>query len=412
MTSLCACPSRPPIRVQLPARAGAAAVVQMEQATLALPPAAANASEDASAASARIGVQLSGTPRQRVSVQLAVLVPTADPAAAGGSNRTYSSGPASVAGWAAADPAQLWLEPSTLSWTAMERPSTKHVTLRSAAELPLALALQDALDAANGHPAADRPRGQPLLRVALAAAQGATIARPQNATSLVLDASDADSEEADSGLPLFGFDANQVAYPPSSDGGSGDNSSSSVARIPVRLLAGQVREPATVRFTVQLLSPQGPSQSLQQFLPTRASHGFLYFLPIDFKAAEADGSRAEADGSRAAAAAAAARQQPVQQVEAQWAELPLAWDRIPPEAEYHLGECDGCPDVFRVCFSCSSLLGSFHSILPTATNVLMFTAPRAGARGCIQRACGAAAWCRGTPYFWHTARHLPARVGA
>lgn len=384
----------------------------MEQATLSLPPAAANASEDASAASARIGVQLSGTPRQRVSVQLAVLVPTADPAAAGGSNRTYSSGPASAAGWAAADPAQLWLEPSTLSWTAMERPSTKHVTLRSAAELPLALALQDALDAANGHPAADRPRGQPLLRVALAAAQGATIARPQNATSLVLDASDADSEEADSGLPLFGFDANQVAYPPSSDGGSGGNSSSSVARIPVRLLVGQVREPATVRFTVQLLSPQGPSQSLQQFLPTRASHGFLYFLPIDFKAAEADGSRAEADGSRAAAAAAAARQQPVQQVEAQWAELPLAWDRIPPEAEYHLGECDGCPDVFRVCFSCSSLLGSFHSILPKATNVLMFTAPRAGARGCIQRACGAAAWRRGTPYFWHMARHLPARVGA
>ena len=406
MTSLRACPSRPPIRVQLPARAGAAAVVQMEQATLALPPAAANASEDASAASARIGVQLSGTPRQRVSVQLAVLVPTADPAAAGGSNRTYSSGPASAAGWAAADPAQLWLEPSTLSWTAMERPSTKHVTLRSAAELPLALALQDALNAANGHSAAGLPRGQPLLRVALAAAQGATIARPQNATSLVLDASDADSEEADSGLPLFGFDANQVAYPPSSGGDSGGNSSSSVARIPVRLLAGQVREPATVRFTVQLLAPQGPSLSLQQFLPTRASHGFLYFHPIDFKAAEADGSRA------AAAAAAAARQQPLQQVEAQWAELPLAWDRIPPEAEYHLGECNGCPDVFRVCFSRSSLLGSFHSILPAATDVLMCTVPRAGARGCVQRPCGAAAWRRGAPYFWHAARHLPARVCA
>jgi len=44
----------------------------MEEARLALPPAAANASEDASAASVRIGVQLSGTPRRRVNVQLAV----------------------------------------------------------------------------------------------------------------------------------------------------------------------------------------------------------------------------------------------------------------------------------------------------------------------------------------------------
>jgi hypothetical protein len=286
---------------------------------------AANASEEASAASARIGVQLSGTPRRRVSVQLAVLLPPAQPAAAGNGSRNASS----AARWAAADPAQLWLEPDTLSWAAWERPSTKHVTLRSATELPLALALQGALGAASGRSAADLPPGQPLLRVALAAAQGATIARPQNATSLVMDTREMDSEEADGGLPLFGFDANQVAYPPSSSASNASNASGGVARVPVRLLAGQLQQPATVRFAVQLLAPLGTGLSLQQFLPTRASHGFLYFRPSDAAALTANGSTA-------------AQQQPLQQVEAQWVELPLAWDRIPPEAEYRLGlEVDG-----------------------------------------------------------------------
>lgn len=343
----------------------------MEEARLALPPAAANASEDASAASVRIGVQLSGTPRRRVNVQLAVLLRPAEPAAAGGSGRNGSGGTAAAARWAAADPAQLWVEPDTLSWAAWERPSTKHVTLRSAAELPLALALQAALGAAG------LPLGQPLLRVALAAAQGATIARPQNATSLVLDASEADSEEADSGLPLFGFDANQVAYPPSGGSSSG-NSSASVARVPVRLLAGQLQEPATVRYAVRLLAPLGASLSLEQFVPTRASHGFLYFRP--------DSEQSMAANSSTATAAQQQQQQPQQQQsEPQWVELPLAWDRIPPEAEYRLGELPYlgclCSMLVNVAMHKSLSTGPWCSLLARCSDLRVRPSPgcRAGA---------------------------------
>lgn len=350
-----------------------------------MPPAAANASEDASAASARIGVQLLGTPRRHVGVKLAVLLPPAEPAAAGGSGRNATGGTAAAARWAAADPSQLWLEPATLSWAAWERPSTKYVTLRSAAELPLALALQTALGASTSS-AAGLPLGQPLLRVVLAAAQGATIARPQNATSLVLHASEAEGEAAEDGVPLFGFNANQVAYPPSGSS-SGGNSSSGVARVPVRLLAGQLQEAATVRFVVRLLAPLGSSLMLQQFLPTRASHGFLYFRPKE---------PAAANSSTATAA-----EPPQQQV--QWVDLPLAWDRIPPEAEYRLGEPPSCRCLRSSAFYsvvlqqplCMRLVWCLHQMLSRAPGCTQNNFVRS-AVSCAQdwslRACTVLVW--------------------
>ena len=275
-------PPRPLCLPQAPAAAGAAAVVQMAQPTLVLPPpinsssSSESSSNSGGSSTVRIGVKLTGPAAQRVSVALNVLLP------GGGA-------------WAAADPSSLWLEPASLTWAAWEKPGTKFVTLQSAAELPLALVLPTS--GADG-------KSWPLLRVALAAAHGAAIAAAQNATTVTLE--EGNSAAASSSPPLFGFVANQAVYPPS-DGAA------SAARIPVRLLAGQLRETATLRFSVRQLHPPAAAGHALQFLPTRATHGFVSFKPAPVGAQQ-------------------------QQTMKQWIELPLAWDRIPPEAEIRLGE--------------------------------------------------------------------------
>lgn len=312
----------------------------MEAPRLVLPHLALNATldeEGGGGSALRIGVRLTGAARQRVTAALDVVLPPAGAADAGTD--------ADEARWAPADPSQLWLEPASLSWASSEGPSTKYVWLRSASELPLAWVLQDAAAAAGGSESAGQPPdeqgSQPLLRVRLVNATGAAIAQPpQNATTLVAAAAD-EGDEPDAGgagdagdasLPLFGFVANQVAYPPVADG-----SGNATARIPVRLLAGVLTETATVRFSLVQLPPpgarQGRRQALaRQFLPTRATHGFLYFKPPSV-----------------GEAAAAEVQQEQQQ---QWIELPLAWDRIPPEAELRLGERPAAAAAAEGCWPC------------------------------------------------------------
>ena len=103
-----------------------------------------------------------------------------------------------------------------------------------------------------------------------------------------------------------------------------------------------------MRFVVRLLAPLGSSLMLQQFLPTRASHGFLYFRPKEPAAANSSTDTAA--------------EPPQHQVQPQWVDLPLAWDRILPEAEYRLGEPPSCcivlPAQQRIilcCFAAATL---------------------------------------------------------
>ena len=247
--------------------AGALPQLQMAQATLSVPP-VSNASQAADAEVA-VAVQLLGPVSKAVTATLRLLVPS------------------------------------------------------DAAELPLGLVLADGLYApASNASGAGASLQLTSLRVELASASGAAIDTQRNATTVVLPrgagGAPGSTAAADAGgPPLFGFLANQVAYPPgnsSTGGGSGG------ASIPVRLLLGQLSEPATLKCSLRRLpgsSGGGGSGIWQQFLPTKAMHGFLTFEPS------------------AAGKAGAAKQQQQQQL----IELPLAWDRIPAEAEIRLGGC-------------------------------------------------------------------------
>ena len=271
-------------------------LLQMARPTQPLVPAVASggssrASSSSSSDAVKVGVELVGMPAQPVSARLSLLLPSV---AANGS----------VDGWAPANASALWLEPATLSWLAEEQGDIKYVQLRWAAH-GLA-ALQDALAALSG---VGDSSNQTLLRVQLASASGAEIATARSSTALQLDAS---------GAPLFAFLPNQAAYPPSAD-----NSSSGVTGIPVRLLAGRVREPATLRYTLRLLTSQTAQsgQQQQQFLPRKAMSGFLRF-------------EAQLSGDQAAEAGSKQQHQAAQE---QLIQLPLAWDRIPQGAEYRMG---------------------------------------------------------------------------
>ncbi|KAL4452476.1 hypothetical protein ABPG75_008138 [Micractinium tetrahymenae] len=321
----------------------------MAQPALRLPPVVGgNSSSEGSAGADSgpsgllIGVRLVGAAQRPVSADLAVqqALGAALPALAGPGRR---SGDSSVAaGWAPADTAQLWLEPPQLRWEAGEA-GLKWARLRSTAELPLTLVLEGPGNASGADvAAASVQQGQTVLRVHLAGATGAAIsAAPLNATEVLLGGGNGSSNGTAGGpagassLPLFGFIANQVAYPPSSTSSSrtgGSNTSAGEAAIPVRLLAGQLDGPATLRYTLRLLPPDAPhrAQRPPQFLPAKAMQGFLHFLPAP--AGSGDNSSSGGSGQQAA-------------VEQQIL-LPLAWDRIPPEAEYHLGlELEGMYDA-------------------------------------------------------------------
>lgn len=314
--------------------------LQMAQPALRLPPVAGGNSSseggtgaDSGPSGLLVGVRLVGAAQRPVSADLALELPqgSAPLAPAGPGNRGGKGGAAT--GWAPADPAQLWVDPPQLSWDAGEA-GLKWARVRSAAELPLTLVL-DGVGGSTSSGGADVSaasvlHGQAVLRVRLASASGAAIAAaPLNATDVLLESGSRSSNgtaggQAGASLPLFGFVANQVAYPPSgSDSSSSSDSPAGQAAIPVRLLAGQLRGPATLRYTLCLLPPSVPHsvQAPPQFLPAKAMQGFLRFLPAP--AGSGGGSEQQA----------AVEQRIL---------LPLAWDRIPPEAEYHIGmELDG-----------------------------------------------------------------------
>lgn len=288
------------------------ALLQMVRPTQPLTAAApiAGASSTASSTSSRaellVGVELVGTATLPVSTRLTLQFPTLAPNG-------------SITGWAPANASALWLEPATLSWLAGEQGSVKSVKLRWAAQG--LTALQEALrvGALSSGGSGSSSGNQTLLRVQLAAASsGATLAEARRSTELQLDTA---------GAPLFAFLPNQAAYQPAVDAtGSDTGSSSGVASIPVRLLAGRVSEPTTLRYTLRLLASQTAQQQggqQLQFLPRKALSGFLRFEP-----------------QAAAAGASSKQRQEQQEVEQELLiQLPLAWGRIPPGAEYRLGEC-------------------------------------------------------------------------
>jgi hypothetical protein len=276
-----------PVQASGSATSADAALLQMARPMQPLVPVAASggSSRASSSDDVKVGVQLVGVPAQPVSARLSLLLPSV---AANGS----------VGGWAPANASALWLEPATLRWLAEEQGSIKYVHLHWA---PQGLeALHDALGVDESN--------QAVLRVQLANASGAEIATAHSSTTVQLDAG---------GAPLFGFLPNLAVYPPS----TGNSSSSGVVSIPVRLLAGRVQKPTTLRYTLRLLTSQTAQsgQQQQQFLPCKAMSGFLRFEP------QPAGDQASAAGSK---------QHPQQE---QLIQLPLAWDRIPQGAEYRLG---------------------------------------------------------------------------
>ncbi len=119
------------------------------------------------------------------------------------------------------------------------------------------------------------------LHVQLVAATNANIDGQQHTTTLAVDAA--------ASLPQFAFDPNQVAYP------------GAPAAIPVRLTQGRQLQTSTVKYRLCVLEGgQG-----RAFLPTKSLVGFLYFDPGAVERSVA---------------------------------VPIAWDLVPPEAEYRLGE--------------------------------------------------------------------------
>jgi hypothetical protein len=182
-----------------------------------------------------------------------------------------------------AEEADAWLSTSQLTWAANET-GVRYVRLRSALEL-----------------LGDMEDGELVLRISRAS--GADIQPERAATLLSLEQREPPLEPAGSAAPQFAFVPNQVAYAGLSSEGSqvkGSSSDKSVARIPVQLVSGRLVEPATVRYTVSLLT-----LAEKQFLPTRALSGFLLFSPN------------------------ASTEQSIS--------LPVAWERVPLEAEYRLG---------------------------------------------------------------------------
>jgi hypothetical protein len=377
--------------------ASGAPQLQMAQATLVLQP-LGNSSDATAATDVLVGVQLLGGASGPVTASLRLLLPPGNASASQPGNGPSSSNTSSSGSggstddgaWAPADPAELWLEPSSLTWRAGEPAGAKRVRLRSAAELPLAAVLGEALYAAagaaspsdaggSGAPAGSAASaiaaGQPLLRVQLHNSRGADIDQQRSSTTVLLDAEGGGGshgaqavagsgvgEAADAGLPLFGFVANQAAYPPTSsdstDGSSSSssnttNSSSGVASIPVRLLAGQVRGRATLRYVVSELggtaAAGGSSTRPQrQFLASKALSGFIQFdeaqaespaaAPSPAPATATSGANPTSGSSttRSGNVAGSARAAPGLQQE-QLVLLPLAWDRILPGAELRLG---------------------------------------------------------------------------
>lgn len=306
----------------------------MAQATLMLQP---PGNGSATAGDVQVSVQLRGRAARAITASLDVLLPP------GSGNASSNGQPV----WTPANPDELWLEPALLSWQAGDPPGAKHVRLRSAAELPLAVVLEDALYASGGSLGGDDDdsvaAGQPLLRVQLVAAAGASIDSRRNSTTLMLDAEEETADAADAGSaaspaasvaaqeaeaqgpPLFGFVANQAAYPPQGAAANGSDAESSGGSIPVRLLAGQLRQAATLKYALLLLNG-GPGWSAkQQFVPRRAASGFLNFQP-------------PAGGVEASEAALE-----------QAVRVPIAWERVPAQADYRLGGCR------RRCMPCTGI---------------------------------------------------------
>jgi hypothetical protein len=349
----------------------------MAQATLVLPALSSNTSA-AAAGDVAVAVRLLGpAPAKPVSVTLRLLAP--------GNSSSLEDSTAQGSGsssWPAADPDELWLEPAVLSWRAGERPGAKLAHLRSASGLPAAIVLEDALyagssDSSGGSGDEGMAAGQPLLRVELASATGAAIDEQHSSTTVVVGAEaqgsgDGSSTPSDPGIPLFGFLANQAAYPPSSS--SSSSSTGSPATIPVRLLTGQLTGAATLRYKVHILA--GPTSGIAQFLPTRALSGFLYFqaaaqapAPSAELAQQAGGVGIGGDGELLCLwrfnqnlrttvesrtdAPLCTKEASFNQInvwgaggggdgdgeQQQFVSLPLSWDRIPAEAEYRLGGC-------------------------------------------------------------------------
>ncbi len=412
-------------------------MLQMAQAALRLPPvlggnSSSEGSADAGPSGLLVGVRLVGAAQRPVSADLALELPQGEaPLAPAGAGRRAGKGSAAAA-WAPADPAQLWLDPAQLRWDAGDA-GIKWTRLRSTTDLPLTLVFEGSGSDGSGGSAdvtaASLPGGQAVLRVRLAGASGASIAAaPLNATDMLLDAGNRSSNGSAGGqgsasLPMFGFIANQVAYPPSNSSGqssSGNiNSSAGQAAIPVRLLAGRLGGAATLRYTLRLLQPDVPRglQAPPQFLPARALQGFLRFTPAPAGSGGGSGSNM----------GAAVEQQIL---------LPLAWDRIPAEAEYHLGGSyplqghagtvlsGGACSQEAAVNSCLCWLECWtrpqlnrHSAVPSLpaahlpADAVVRPAPRRrdGAGKRVWCSCGAAARRSGSARVWHARGVLPPR---
>ncbi|GAB4813156.1 hypothetical protein N2152v2_000202 [Parachlorella kessleri] len=227
----------------------------------------------------QLGVQLLGTAAAPVRVQLSLALQDQQNSTA----------------WLEAE-SEAWLTPTELSWGANQT-GVQFVRLRTALELLTALDVEDG-----------------LLMVRLGGASNADIQPERDSTLLTMDQSDPAAQlYVNIDTPVFGFVPDIVAYPPTSStsgssSGGGRNSSSGAVQIPVQLVSGHLSEPATVLYIVSLLTP-----AQQQFLPSRALAGFLFFDP---------------------------------NTTTQHVSLPVVWSRVPPDAEYRLGlELQGILDV-------------------------------------------------------------------
>eukprot|EP00887_Chlorella_sp_A99_P007510 scaffold2.g7510.t1 len=253
-------------------------VLQMAQAAVALLP---------NASGAAVGVRLMGPALAPVTANLtALLLPF----------RNASAAEDGVV----AELVEL-VEPASVSWAPAES-GVRWVRVRSALEAALLLAEELPIEGSWG---------AEQLVVSLAAATNADIEPARSSTEVLLVGAD-EGEEAgipggggEDDAPLFGFLPNQVAYPPqSSSNSSGAGDGSGVPTIPVRLLAGQLSQPATLLWQLRLLTP-----AATPFLAEQAMQGVLQFEPP------------------------AAREGTVERS----ISVRIDWSRVPPEAEYRLG---------------------------------------------------------------------------
>ena len=246
-------------------------MLQMEHTAVALPQNASNVA---------VGVRLVGAAQAPVTANItALLLPFRNASAEDGVVAEFDD----------------LLEPASVAWEAGSS-GVRYVQLRAVLE---ELAVDQLLAGSRGEEG-DQPQ---QLVVHITAATNADIVEQQSSTEVLLvdDEGVGSSGQAQEEAPVFGFLPNQVAYPPD------DAAASSSPSIPVCLVWGQLTEPATLLWQLQMLTPAS-----QQFLPTASMQGVLRFEPQ------------QAVGQQ-------------QQLIEQRISVPVDWQRVPPQAVYRLG---------------------------------------------------------------------------